>query len=63
MADTLEQINHDISICQRCELRASATQPVPGLGQGNPSIISWGRPRAGTKTKWGCPLSDLQGND
>lgn len=30
--DTLELITSDIKVCQRCELRASATRPVPGLG-------------------------------
>uniref|UniRef100_A0A6M3KXJ2 Type-4 uracil-DNA glycosylase n=1 Tax=viral metagenome TaxID=1070528 RepID=A0A6M3KXJ2_9ZZZZ len=30
--DSLEQIDSEIKICQRCELRAGCTQPVPGIG-------------------------------
>lgn len=33
MEDNLDQITKDISRCQACELRASATRPVPGLGE------------------------------
>ena len=31
--DNLDLIAKEIRVCQRCELRMTATQPVPGLGQ------------------------------
>ena len=32
VVDSLDQIAKDVKSCQRCELRATATQPVAGLG-------------------------------
>ena len=61
MADTLEQINHDISICQRCELRASATQPVPGLGQGNLKYYILGEAPGRNEDEVGMPFVGLAG--
>ena len=33
MTDSLDQITKDILQCQHCELRMTATKPVPGIGQ------------------------------
>ena len=33
MEDSLEQITKELAHCRRCELRVTATKPVPGIGE------------------------------
>lgn len=59
--DSLEQIRADILSCQRCELRQSATTPVPGLGCPGVKYVLAGEAPGRDEDKVGIPFVGASG--
>lgn len=62
MADSLEQIEKDIKACQRCELRMTATCPVPGYGSLGADIIILGEAPGREEDEQGLPFVGASGS-
>jgi DNA polymerase len=56
MNDSLKQIEEDILHCSRCELRASATKPVPGFGEYSARIVLIGEAPGREEDQLGIPF-------
>lgn len=54
--DSLEQIEREIRLCQRCELRAGCSNPVPGFGAEAAKYFLIGEAPGATEDKEGVPF-------
>jgi len=59
--DSLEKINQDMSICQRCELRAGATAPVPAMGRLGSKYFLIGEAPGNFEDRQGMPFVGAAG--
>lgn len=60
-SDSLEKINEDILLCQRCELRSTATQPVCGLGRVGAKYFLLGEAPGAQEDLEGIPFIGMAG--
>ncbi len=61
MPDSLNQLRKDILSCQRCELRETATQPVPGIGNIGAKYFICGEAPGRQEDEEGCPFVGMSG--
>ena len=59
--ESLEKINHQVANCQNCSLYKTATQPVPGNGQANSSIVFIGEAPGHHEDQQGIPFCGTSG--
>ena len=59
--DSLERIDEDVKKCQRCELRQTATSPVPGFGQANAKYFLLGEAPGKDEDAQGVPFVGAAG--
>ena len=57
----LNELAKEIKACQRCALRAEATQPVPGIGNPNAKILILGEAPGKQEDACGVPFVGLSG--
>lgn len=60
MDKQLEELSKQIALCTRCPLRQSATQPVPGIGEGRKYLIL-GEAPGSSEDKAGIPFVGASG--
>ena len=58
---TLAEVAKQVKACSRCELRAEATQPVPGIGQTHVKYMLIGEAPGQNEDELGIPFVGLSG--
>uniref|UniRef100_A0A6M3IRM8 Type-4 uracil-DNA glycosylase n=1 Tax=viral metagenome TaxID=1070528 RepID=A0A6M3IRM8_9ZZZZ len=59
--DSLETIAQELKLCQRCELRMSCTQPVPGIGEVGSKYFLIGEAPGAEEDEVGIPFVGSSG--